>query len=59
MSELNKYERARIIGARALQIAQGAPLLIRKPKDEMDPVNIALMEFEASKIPINVERPLH
>jgi len=59
VSELNKYERARIIGARALQIAQGAPLLIRKPKDEMDPVNIALMEFEASKIPINVERPLH
>ena len=42
-----------------LQIAQGAPLLIRKPKDEMDPVSIAMLEFEAGKIPMNVERPLH
>jgi len=58
-SELNKYEKARVVGARALQIAQGAPLLIRKPKDEMDPVSIAMLEFEAGKIPMNVERPAH
>jgi DNA-directed RNA polymerase subunit K len=53
---LNKYEKARIIGARALQISQGAPILIKKPKEVMDPVTIAIMEFESSKIPINVER---
>jgi DNA-directed RNA polymerase subunit K len=58
-NELTKYEKARIIGARALQISQGAPLLIIRPKDVMDPVTMAIMEFEAGKIPINVERPEH
>ena len=57
--DLTKYEVARIIGARALQISQGAPLLIRKPKEEMDPVSIAILEYEAGKIPINVLRPEH
>jgi len=57
--ELTKYEKARIIGARALQISQGAPLLKKKAKDEMDPVSIAIDEFNAGKIPINVERPEH
>ncbi len=55
MSELNKFEVARIIGARALQIAQGAPLLIKKPKNVMDPVEIALLELNKGKIHINVE----
>ena len=58
MSELTKYERAKIIGARALQISQGAPLHIKKPKDIMDPVEIAILEFEADKIPINIQRPI-
>ena len=57
--ELTKYEKARIIGARALQISQGAPLLMKKNKDEMDPVSLAIDEFNAGKIPINVERPEH
>ncbi|MBD3312531.1 DNA-directed RNA polymerase subunit K [archaeon] len=57
MKDLTKYEKARIIGARALQIAQGAPLLIKKPEKVMDPVRIAVLEFEASKIPINIQRP--
>ncbi len=55
MSELNKFEVARIIGARALQIAQGAPLLIKKPKNVMDPVEIALLELNKGKLHINVE----
>ncbi|MCU0627931.1 MAG: DNA-directed RNA polymerase subunit K [Methanoregulaceae archaeon] len=38
-----RYERARIIGARALQISMGAPLLIRTTK--IDPLEIALEEF--------------
>ncbi|HLE06405.1 MAG TPA: DNA-directed RNA polymerase subunit K [Candidatus Nanoarchaeia archaeon] len=56
--ELTKYERARIIGARALQVSQGAPLLVPN-KGEMDPVRIAIKEFDAGKVPINVERPAH
>ena len=49
-----KYEKARIIGARALQIAYGAPVLIET--EELDPINIAIAEFEKSVIPITVRR---
>ncbi len=49
-----KYEEARIIGARALQIAAGAPVLIET--DEMDSIEIAIQEFEKGVIPITVKR---
>jgi len=51
-----RFEKARIIGARALQIAMGAPVLIKVPKDVVDPVKIAMMEFEKNAIPITVRR---
>ncbi|HJJ88889.1 MAG TPA: DNA-directed RNA polymerase subunit K [Methanocorpusculum sp.] len=50
-----RYERARIIGARALQISMGAPILVKTTK--IDPLEIALMEFDENKIPITVRRP--
>ncbi|MEM1578989.1 MAG: DNA-directed RNA polymerase subunit K [Archaeoglobaceae archaeon] len=49
-----RFEKARIIGARALQIAMGAPILINT--DKTDPVEIALEEFEKGVIPITVKR---
>ncbi len=49
-----KYEKARIIGARALQIAMGAPVLIET--NEKDPIEIAIKEFEKGVIPITVKR---
>ena len=49
-----RYERARIIGARALQVSMGAPLLIKTSK--IDPLEIALEEFASNKIPITVKR---
>lgn len=49
-----RYERARIIGARALQVSMGAPLLIKTSK--IDPLEIALEEFTCNKIPITVKR---
>ena len=49
-----KYEKARIIGARALQIAMGAPILINTEKT--DPIEIALEEFERGVIPITIRR---
>lgn len=49
-----KYEKARIIGARALQIAMGAPVLIET--EEIDPIEIAIEEFEKGVIPITVKR---
>ncbi|MFQ5838026.1 MAG: DNA-directed RNA polymerase subunit K [Thermoplasmata archaeon] len=51
-----RFERARIIGARALQIANGAPILIEVPSDMVDPVDIAELEFEKAVIPITVRR---
>jgi len=58
-----KYERARIIGSRALQISQGAPMLIKLSKKELEelkynPVAIARKEYEAGVIPIDVKRIL-
>ena len=54
--EYTIYEKARIIGARALEISMGAPILI-KEKGEYDPVKIAMKEFEKGVIPISVRRP--
>ncbi len=52
-----KYEVARIIGARALQLAMGAPFLIKRPKNEYSPVRIAIIEFEKGLLPITIKRP--
>ena len=49
-----KYEKARIIGARALQISMGAPVIIKT--SEHDPKMIALREFEKNVLPITVKR---
>ena len=51
-----RFERARIIGARALQISMGAPLLIEVPSGIVDPIDIADIEFRKRVIPITVKR---
>jgi len=54
---MTKYERARIIGARALQISLGAPVLIPLDKDTpRDPVEIAMRELELGILPIIIRR---
>lgn len=55
-SEYTRFERARILGARALQISLGAPMLIDLPPQTVDPVLIAEAEFAANRIPITVRR---
>ena len=52
----NRFEKARIIGARALQISLGAPVLVKIPKDMIDPVKIAELEFKKGVVPITVQR---
>ena len=54
--QYTRFEKARIIGARALQIAMGAPILISVPKDMIDPVEIAMKEYEKDGIPLTVKR---
>ena len=49
-----RFEKARIIGSRALQISYGAPVLVDYPEDMLDPIDIALREFENNLIPITV-----
>ena len=61
--EFNKYEMARIIGARALQISQGAPFMLKVSEEELknigyNTVEIAKREFQLGLIPISVKRPL-
>lgn len=53
-TKLTRYERARVIGARALQISLGAPVLIDVEGGE--PMDIALTELEKGVIPITVKR---
>jgi DNA-directed RNA polymerase subunit K len=55
-SEFTRFERARILGARALQISLGAPILIDVAPTLVDPVEIAELEFAAERIPITVRR---
>ena len=54
--ELTRFERARIIGARALQLAMGAPPLVEVKPGEINPIKIAFEEFEKGVIPLYVIR---
>ncbi|MBI2558332.1 DNA-directed RNA polymerase subunit K [Candidatus Woesearchaeota archaeon] len=63
MEEYTKYEQARIIGARALQISMGAPFEIKLNDDDLkklgyNPVEIAKLEFRQGLIPIDIKRPM-
>lgn len=51
-----RFERARIIGARALQISLGAPILLDIASEMIDPIEIAIREFEKKVIPMTVKR---
>ncbi len=50
-----RFERARIVGARALQIAMGAPVLV-EDDGRLDPLGVAMEELKAGVIPITVKR---
>jgi len=57
-----KYEKARMIGSRALQISMGAPFLLKLSTQQLEnikynPINIAMMEYDEGILPITVKRP--
>ncbi|KAL3428097.1 DNA-directed RNA polymerases I, II, and III subunit RPABC2 [Phlyctema vagabunda] len=52
---MTKYERARILGTRALQISMNAPVLVDL-EGETDPLQIAIKELREKKIPLIVRR---
>ena len=50
----SRYEKARILGARALQISYGAPVLVET--DQSEPILIAAEEYDAEVLPFTVRR---
>ena len=61
--ECTKFEKARLIGARALQIASGAPFTIKLTPKQLEelhynPIEIAKMEFEEGVLPIEIRRKM-
>ena len=63
IEEFSKYEKARILGARALQIAMNAPLLIKISSEDLekikfDALKIAEIELNSNILPISVKKPM-
>jgi DNA-directed RNA polymerase I, II, and III subunit RPABC2 len=56
--KLTRFERARIAGARALQVSLGAPILVELPTKMSDPIDIALVEIKEGVLPMTIRRTL-
>ena len=56
--KLTRFERARLIGARALQVTLGAPILAEIPDSMSDPIDIALAELKGRILPMTLRRAL-
>jgi DNA-directed RNA polymerase subunit K len=61
ITKFTRYEKARMIGARALQISMGAPFLVKIDEQKLEeikynPVEIAKMEYEEGVIPLEIIR---
>lgn len=55
-NQFTRFEVARILGARALQISLGAPVIVKT--EEKDPTVVAKEEFKNSMIPITIKREM-
>jgi DNA-directed RNA polymerase I, II, and III subunit RPABC2 len=55
--KITRFEKARIVGARALQISMGAPILV-DAEENTNPIDIAVSELEACILPITIRRTL-
>ena len=55
---MTKYERARILGTRAMQISRNAPVFVELEPHETDPLLIAEKELREKKIPFIIRRYL-
>ena len=56
--KLTRFEKARIAGARALQISMGAPILVEPSQNLSNPIDIALKELEFGILPMTIRRTL-
>ncbi|HZY95262.1 MAG TPA: DNA-directed RNA polymerase subunit K [Candidatus Bathyarchaeia archaeon] len=56
--KLTRFERARVVGARALQVSMGAPVLLDIKDPTLSPIDIALLELGEGVLPISIRRAL-
>jgi DNA-directed RNA polymerase subunit K/omega len=56
--KLTRFERARIVGARALQLSMGAPVLLDVPESIKSPIELAELELQEGALPISIRRSL-
>lgn len=56
IDQLTRFEVARLVGARSLQISLGAPILIQT--DATNPIEVAKLEFKNNIIPITIKRKM-
>ena len=62
IQNFTKYEKARILGARALQLAMNAPLLLKISDEDLAKINydvlkIAEIELASGVLPISIKKP--
>jgi DNA-directed RNA polymerases I, II, and III subunit RPABC2 len=57
-NRLTRFEKARITGARSLQLSLGAPILTKIPSELTDTIMIARYELEKKSLPISIRRIL-
>ena len=55
---LTRFERARITGARSLQLSLGAPPLVKVPENATSSIAVAVEELEQKALPISIRRIL-
>ena len=56
--KLTRFERARIVGARALQVSLGAPVLVEVEVGVSDPIDISIAELGEGVLPMTIRRTL-
>jgi DNA-directed RNA polymerase I, II, and III subunit RPABC2 len=57
-TRITRFEKARITGARSLQLSLGAPAFIKVRPDVRDSVSLATLELDAKALPISIRRVL-
>jgi DNA-directed RNA polymerase subunit K/omega len=55
---MTRFEKARIVGARALQISMGAPILVETSEGVSSPIDIAMKELNLGLLPMTIRRTL-
>jgi len=57
-AKLTRFEKARIVGARSLQLAMGAPAFVPVDESVRDSISLAMMELASDALPISIRRSL-